>query len=351
MAKKNLTESGATQVLAALPKKSFVSASFEKLAGEVKEVLQAGRERAREAVKKEELRTYWEVGRLIEHHVQALGKTPKGRAAYGRGVIKKLAQRLGENPSYLYMGWELARTYPNFGPVQNLPPSHVRKLLTVNDPVLRGKLTRQMTKNHWSRRKLEEEIKTLKAKQGSPKIQKLFRPKKGRPHFFRIVSLPAFGKQLFLDLGFSLYLPVPEKFLKDLQANDIVEALSLDQIQKKPEAVNTDLFMYPVTLERVVDGDTLRVVIEILGTVVRKKLRLRAIDTPELATLAGKKVKAFVEKQLNKKAPCFIQTTRPDKYDRYLSDVWLGETNLNQLLLDRGLAEIKTSYSSADWDV
>ena len=45
-----------------------------------------------------------------------------------------------------------------------------------------------------------------------------------------------------------------------------------------------------------------------------------------------------------------VTTTKPDKWDRYLSDVWIGETNLNQLLLDKRLAKFKTDYTDSDWD-
>ena len=38
-----------------------------------------------------------------------------------------------------------------------------------------------------------------------------------------------------------------------------------------------------------------------------------------------------------------------DKYDRYLSDVWLGGVNLNKLLLEKGLARTRTDFSEDDW--
>ena len=33
-----------------------------------------------------------------------------------------------------------------------------------------------------------------------------------------------------------------------------------------------------------------------------------------------------------------IKTVKSDKYDRYLADVWVGETYVNQALIDQGLA-------------
>ena len=82
----------------------------------------------------------------------------------------------------------------------------------------------------------------------------------------------------------------------------------------------------------------------------RQKLRLRGIDAPELSTLAGQRTRDFVAQALSEVPFVVLTTTKPDKYDRYLSDVFYrpGETDpqdvlekgifLNQQLLDQGLA-------------
>jgi endonuclease YncB( thermonuclease family) len=83
---------------------------------------------------------------------------------------------------------------------------------------------------------------------------------------------------------------------------------------------------------------------------VRQKLRLRGIDAPELSRRSGQRARAFVEERLAL-APCIaLCTSRADKYDRYLADVFYleGEGDagrvveqgiyLNQQLLDQGLA-------------
>ena len=50
-----------------------------------------------------------------------------------------------------------------------------------------------------------------------------------------------------------------------------------------------------------------------------------------------------------------ITTTKPDKYDRYLSDVFLETVSgeaifLNNLLLEKGHAVRKDSFSLNDWE-
>gem|GEM_PF-5430612 len=45
-----------------------------------------------------------------------------------------------------------------------------------------------------------------------------------------------------------------------------------------------------------------------------------------------------------------VTTTKPDKYDRYLSDVWIGDANLNQLLLSTGHARLLRQLPDTLWD-
>jgi len=79
----------------------------------------------------------------------------------------------------------------------------------------------------------------------------------------------------------------------------------------------------------------------------KQQLRLRGLDAPEIETTNGREAKEFLERSLRGNgpsdaaaisAPVVITTTKSDKYDRYLVDVWVGDTYLNQKLLNEGLA-------------
>jgi hypothetical protein len=60
------------------------------LYGGIREVLLASRQRARQAVNVTMVLAYWEIGRLIVEDEQA----GAARAAYGKGVLSEVAQRL-----------------------------------------------------------------------------------------------------------------------------------------------------------------------------------------------------------------------------------------------------------------
>lgn len=48
--------------------------------------------------------------------------------------------------------------------------------------------------------------------------------------------------------------------------------------------------------------------------------------------------KQFLENRLKNSGPVLIRTVRPDKYDRYLTDLWAGSTYVNRELVDHGYA-------------
>jgi endonuclease YncB( thermonuclease family) len=85
---------------------------------------------------------------------------------------------------------------------------------------------------------------------------------------------------------------------------------------------------------------------------MREKLRLRAIDCPELPTPAGQAAKRAVEALVAEALDVTIVTSKVDKYDRYLADVHLTlrsgeEVFLNNHLLQHGHA-VRTDGATAE---
>jgi endonuclease YncB( thermonuclease family) len=79
----------------------------------------------------------------------------------------------------------------------------------------------------------------------------------------------------------------------------------------------------PQAIRRVVDGDTFVAAVMVAPGFSRElKLRLRGLDCPEMSTAAGRAAKLFVD-GLIKAGDEVVSTTKPDKYNRYLADVFL----------------------------
>jgi micrococcal nuclease len=113
------------------------------------------------------------------------------------------------------------------------------------------------------------------------------------------------------------------------------------------EAVVNIMYEYKIVeVVKVVDGDTVDIVIDVGFNMYRKeRIRINRIDTPESSTsnLEEKKIgilaKEFVNDWLRSQITLKIKTIKDDKYGRILGEIY-GDDNicLNDLLLENGLA-------------
>ena len=348
----------------------------------------ASRARVQQSVERELVREAWEIGQLIDAHVLQ----HKERADYGEKVLKRLSDDLGMSHTELKYMLQFYRAYPIRPPADQLSWAHFRELLSVNDSQERQAVAEQAVKEKWTRDKTREEIKKHKALKGTGapgefgatvlfEEKPLPLPTLGKPGIYKIVTAnsgPEAGK-VVIDLGFSNYY----RTSKDLsfKPGELIETLQTFPESSSPSdkirllrpptggnrqqessglqsEVSSLLYTYRAWVVRVLDGDTIAVVVD-LGFGVRsvQTLRLRGIDCPELVSAEGKQAKAFVEsvitasllsgdsKTRGKQSHPFIliKTTKSDKYDRYLADIFFTDSQgkqqyLNNLLLEKGHA-------------
>ena len=106
------------------------------------------------------------------------------------------------------------------------------------------------------------------------------------------------------------------------------------------------MYEYSATLIKIVDGDTVDVLIDLgFNTTKKERVRLLGIDTPESATkdLVEKKLgleaKEYIIQWFTKNTPFRLQTTKDDKYGRILGVfTGLDGKTLNTRLVDEGYA-------------
>ena len=238
---------------------------YGKLCDELKSLLEKGRLQAEKAVSEIANRTYWKVGKRLDAQHEA--KDAKTSAA----LISRLASDIGISSSLLYHALQFFRAYP-----KGLPKnpdaarlswgSHVALLPLTDSEERLYYLTRAINEG-WSRSRLRRAIRS---------------------------DLYAGGSGREREPG-------------------------ADLLQRPSSALHT----YVGVVERIIDGDTLEVRID-LGFDVWKveRLRLRGIDTPELNMPGGKEAKGFVEKTLEGVPLVAFKTYKADKYARYIADVF-----------------------------
>jgi endonuclease YncB( thermonuclease family) len=335
-------------------------------------------------IEQAKVRTYWETGRLIQEHL----RLNTGRADYGAQVIPRLSRDLEIAERTLYSCVHFVAYFPIPRARAELTWAHYRLLCQVDDPAQRAVLLKAAIKEGWTSDDLEARVRDVnalalaqagaKASAGSPPPARLtlLTAKRGTPGLHLITAR---GDGLVVDLGFKLYRPLPPEQARRYARGDIVRVDDDGSVRRDDRATKADLFTYAATVLRVIDGDTLVVALHVTPDVVlEEKLRLRGLDCPELKTPEGKAAKRFVDGLLTPGADVVLTTTKPDKYDRYLADLFVGGTKdhgpeargvssqlpsfnsqllahgevvfLNNALLENGHAVRKDAWEFADWD-
>ncbi len=347
-------------------------AAYAELKARVREALILGQQRI-EAAK---VITYWRTGWYIRTHI----KLHAGRAEYGARVVERLSRDLEVHKSVLHRCVQFVERLPKLlvtdapivagrrqssqrfassldHPAVRLTWTHYRALLTVSDARQREALLQQAARQEWSSTELETRIRRTAARNGQDRTAPASRrltPLRGTPGLFQIKDVAG---TCYWDLGFESYRELSSTQARAFKAGDLVQLTADGALEPAPkEATPANLYTYEARILRVVDGDTLWLLIHLGGADWRKeKLRLRGIDCPEMGTSAGEAAKRYVQAQLQRTTRLTITTTKPDQWDRYLSDVFLTtatgeEIFLNNRLLETGHARLYAAVSLKDWE-
>ena len=277
----------------------------------------------------------------------------------------RLAQDVGLSKNTLYRALRFFRLHPILPTLEQLTWSHYLALLSLPSVEAQRLYEDAVVENGWSVRELEAQIKA-----GAIEIAAAVEPRtgtlspdlnlpalRGQFYTYRLVAGPGDpeGGDLRVDLGFGILSAWAIEGAADLRAGELVEVVRDGSggfrcvpAQGRPAA----FYSYRARVLKVIDGDTVWLDIDCGFRVwTRQKVRLRGIDTPELPTAEGVRAKDFVVRALSEAPLVAVTTTKPDKYDRYLADVFylpraedaeavLREgTFLNRALLTAGLAK------------
>lgn len=306
--------------------------SYARLRLKVRQVLLQGQQK----IERQKVFTYLETGKRIHEHLLF----HKDRAGYGKEVIERLSVDLEISGAILYQCLQAYRVFKNFharGNSQSLTPTwaHLRAAMRVSDEKKRLLLLEQAVKGEWTSRELEIEVRNHNwlertSKDGTAKALRLPMVCLGPYYTYKIIqpdSIHSSAKELLLDIGFSHALEM-SLFKAKFAAGTIITSAegSRDYSLKKAEGATEDsLYTYKAFVEKVLDGDTLKVEFELgFGNRQRETIRLKAVDCPELDTPEGRAAKRFVESQLSGSEFITVKSirTQKEKWGRYLGDVF-----------------------------
>jgi micrococcal nuclease len=118
------------------------------------------------------------------------------------------------------------------------------------------------------------------------------------------------------------------------------------------------MYEYSCTVDRVVDGDTIDVVLDLgFDIMFKSRVRLYGIDTPESRTrnkdekIRGKMAGAFLKDAVDNGTKVVIETKLKDsrgKYGRVLGNVVVDGLNINEAMIENFLAVAYFGQSKDD---
>ena len=320
------------------PKPILSKSEYKALLSEITSIYQSSLEDSDSDWNKSILYGNWSIGKKITELFDSTD------SRYGEEIITSLSKDLnskvgkGFSPRNLRSFHKFYKTYPKTQINPILSWSHYSILITIEDPKQRKSLENKAIQKKLSFRDLRSLVPSKKSSNQADLPDLLPRPELNLYKYKLIYPFPENPSLPFLDLGFDVSINLPPSY---------GTVATVPSISDKPS------YTYKAHLKRVIDGDTLEVLIDLgFSSYSTQRLRLKGIDTPELPTLEGMKAKKFVEKSLKDSKFLIIKTHSHDKYDRYLVDVFYlpGDVTeedviqkgrfLNQEILDEGMGRV-----------
>ena len=125
---------------------------------------------------------------------------------------------------------------------------------------------------------------------------------------------------------------------------DEYEAL-LEKLNAYEQEVTVDsMFKYTFTLDRVVDGDTIDITIDLGFSIYKKeRIRLAFLNSPETRTknleekALGFRTKEWLSEQLESNN-LVVETIKEEKYGRMLGWIFADGVNINEKMIEEGYA-------------
>jgi len=300
-------------------------AVYEELRRAVAEFLAVEKIESRRELEQQRVRSYWQVGRLLH---DAMPRSRSGRrAAYGNKIVPRLAEDVDVRERLLYEMLHFRQRYSKLPTSAVLGWSHYRCLLRVDSKKARTYYAHLADQQAWSVRQLDLHVQEglFERSQEGASDEEFPELALGRLFTYRVLASERGPR---LDLGFGIQSRDHLVSLEGVEPGDIVESqraqgggVAAYGVRRLDTGEDT-LYTYRAEVERVIDGDTLKVMVDLgLGMMVEQTIRLRGIDAPEMSREEGLMARDFVVEALGASPDVVVSTRWKDKYGRYLADL------------------------------
>jgi len=303
--------------------------NYEDLKKYVAALFLAGKKRAQEAIEREKIRTYWQIGKSIHQHVLESGR----RADYGKQVIRRLSSDLKTNETLLYYALQFSRTYDELPDSEKLSWSHYRALLPLKTPAERTVWEAKAEEWGWSSRDLETAIG--EAKKTSSLSNAVENIKRGDLYIYKV--LQAAGKGfLRIDLGFSCAYCVRLSSSSQFYEGDVIKSVfdgrksDYFMVRAQPPRPE-DLYNYRARFEKVDQRGFLLFDLD-LGFDFHIQERLRFTGPEQFSGKSVVEKNEHISSVLSGSTNLTVKTLGRDKSGCFVCEVFVAALPLTSLL-------------------
>lgn len=288
-----------------------------------------------EATRESQVSAHWTTGQYLDE----LKKTFPKSTGHGKYFIKRLAEDLtrkhgkGFSITNLKNMSRFYRYFPFGQPAAQMEMSKHLLLLTVKDEEIRNDFTQRAVKENLTRFELKRliDVYHLKNRQKSDIQKEEFIIERGSLYRYKRVYPKGLktGTSATIDCGFHVMRNITIENIEQAGQDTLFstekrnDKYFIKDIIGNSSKEKNKFFTYKAWVDKIIDGDTIWLNIDMgFETIIRQKIRLRGVDTPEIHFNEGKQARDFVKRQLS---PCpfvIIKTYKTDKYDRYIADLF-----------------------------
>ena len=334
-----------------MPASLITFTAYKSLLRDLRRQIAEGLIKIHRTLERQKVLIYWIRGRTIARFLLQERTLPREE------IYNQLEEDLNINKRTLQQCVQFFSVYPKLNTKLALSWSHYRYLMTLSDPSLRKEWEARILKEGLAALELLHQLHEAKTRDlAEIDLSTDKDTTRGSLYTYRVIRVNYVQDNpgaLMIDCGFDICV-IPPPCQGKIDNTRIVE--SVKEKGKYGLVISNktkeDIYAYKAMSERVIDGDTLLVNVDVgFGIFKRERLRLRGLDAPELGTALGNQAKRFVEQELRLCPFIVVKTYKNDKYDRYLVDVFYkaGELDpervaaegkvLNQELLQKDLAK------------
>lgn len=343
--------------------------NYAEFLAEIQNLLQQGQQEIIDTLTRQKVVTSWQIGKAINLYLQK-----NNRAGYGDELINQLAQDTAISRTVLYHMRSFYQAYPQLpADDDKLNWSHYRALSGIKSEDQRQYFAQLAQEKNFDVRTLESEIKkevnydkvpALKSGKVAQKkvknaaaVPTKITAKRGKLFSYKVASLGSDSASYF-DCGFKVFTKVESALGKKSNLSGIVDVVKKDAEYSVKKSANKSslIHTYKAEIEKVVDGDTLNVILDLGFDIKHREIvRLAQINAAEIGTAEGKIASDALKKILRGVPFVIVKTIQTDIYGRYIADVFFDAEKavnadpqqvadegiyLNQLLVEQGLVKV-----------